>query len=595
MAEAPLSAGRLWRRSMLKYWPHYVVGGVALLLANISEVLVPKFIQWSIDVVGGRAAPAFVAGESGLSGAPALRLLAAWLCVALLAGFIGRIFWRQFLARRTHVAGRDLKVRMWRVLSFLPLRTLRGYPMGDLMNRAIGDWNASRAIHGFTLVLTLDICFMTTLAVACMVSIDPVLTLYCLAIFPFLPRLIVRLAKLEKRQHAAAQVQLGELSDRIAQSLSSVRLTRATGSEAQWQTRLTADATEYAARRFAVVRTAWRIFPLGAVPTLIAYGILLVLGVQKIRSGALSVGQFVALQSYVLMLQASLMDLGDCIGEWQRGFASLTRLAEIFNLQGIADRLRSRRLDPPVSTVGVELRLSRMTFSYDTEDVGKTDVLDSAPSSRPALDSVTLHVRPGEAVGIFGPIGAGKSTLLALAAGLIDPPSGTLTLDGADASTMSRDWFAANAALVPQRSFLFAGTIRGNLELDEKLADDVLWDVLRLVRLEGDVRAFPGGLDARIGEWGLNLSGGQKQRLALARALLRRRRLYLLDDCLSAVDAATEAAILEGLRLRIGSATLIQVAHRRSTLKSCDRLLILDRGRLTAGDGLLPAQSGASV
>src|SRR5690606_8305168 len=137
-----------------------------------------------------------------------------------------------------------------------------------------------------------------------------------------------------------------------------------------------------------------------------------------------------------------------------------------------------------------------------------------------------------------------------------------------------------NVTMVPQRSFLFAGSIRMNLVLDGTFSDEELWEVLELTRLAKDVRGFQEGLDTWIGEWGITLSGGQKQRLALARALLRPRRIFLLDDCLSAVDAVTEEEILSGMTQRLGTVSVVWVAHRLSTLKACARIFALDGGRL---------------
>lgn len=155
---------------------------------------------------------------------------------------------------------------------------------------------------------------------------------------------------------------------------------------------------------------------------------------------------------------------------------------------------------------------------------------------------------------------------------------------GTDARELAGEWIAQNVAMVPQRAFLFAGSIRYNLVLDEAFSEAELWHALHLVCLEDDFRAFPEGLDAWVGEWGINLSGGQKQRLALARALLRPRPIFFLDDCLSAVDAVTEEVILARLKSRLKQSTVLWVAHRLSTLKLCDRIFVLDAGRLAPVD-----------
>ena len=373
------------------------------------------------------------------------------------------------------------------------------------------------------------------------------------------------MAKREHDLHAIAQDKLGLLSDAVTQSLNTIRLQRATRSEALWQRRLHKEAREYSESRFAVVKTGWKIFPLAALPTLFAYAVLLFWGVQLVRRGQLTVGQFVALQSYVLMLQGPLGDMGDCIAEWQRGFASFSRIVEIFNLQSLADLWQGKTRIPERSDGSIEI--NQLSYSYGI-------------LSRSVLQKIDMFIAPGQHVGICGPVGAGKSTLLSLLAGLTEAPAGVIKIAGVDVHDLDRGWLAQNVAMVPQRAFLFAGTIRYNLELDDQFTDDQLWDVLKLVHLADDVRGFSDSLETWIGEWGINLSGGQKQRLALARTLLRQRPILLLDDCLSAVDAVTEEEILKGLRSRLGQATVIWVAHRMSTLKLCQSVYRLDKGVL---------------
>ena len=562
------TAGKLYLGTLRRHWLPYTTGIVALFSCSISEVMIPKFVQWALDLIGGRMSmlPEWLGAERSVA---TLNMLILSLLLVLLLGLLGRFGWRQLLARQTHVSGRDLKVHFWQVLRHLPLATFHEYSLGDLMNRATGDWNATRAIHGFTLVQSLDLIFFSVLSIASMIAIDWKLALACLVILPFLPRTIFKLARRERDQHEVAQDKLGELSDAVTQSLSTIRLQRATHSEALWEERLHREAREYSERRFAVVKTGWKIYPLAALPTLGAYAVLLYWGVHLVQIGQLSIGQFVAMQSYVLMLQGPLADMGDCIAEWQRGFASFGRMVEIFNLQALAERFLGKNALPEDQSP--RLSVNHLTFSYDDK-------------SRQVLKDVTLHVAPGEHIGIFGPIGAGKSTLLAVSAGLVEVAPGFVSLAGVDVHDLDRTWLAQHVTMVPQRAFLFAGSIRYNLELDQEFSEAELWRVLSLVRLDADVRSFPGGLDTWVGEWGINLSGGQKQRLALARALLRERSMILLDDCLSAVDAVTEEEILRGLRDRLRGATVIWVAHRMSTLKLCDQVYQLDAGVLSPFD-----------
>ena len=560
---------RLFLQNLRRYRGYYLSGILALLLTSLTEVLLPKFIQWSLDLLTSENAneqiPAFfIAANRGQT----LNVLVSALVGVLILGWIGRVGWRQILARQSHLAGHEVKTRMWNILKDQPLSLLERYSLGDLMNRATADWNKIRFIHGFTLVTAFDLIFFTILSVTSMLMIHPQLALLCLLMIPFLPRRIIRISRREYQQHQFAQVQLSHLSEIISQALKTIRLQRATASEGIWLDKLNREAEVYAARQFEVLNTGWRIFIWGALPCIFAYGILFTFGVTKIQAGELSIGAFIALQSYVLLLQTPLFELGSVISEWQTGFASYQRITELYDLEEkispTPDKLISEKFQPELA-----LELQSVSFSYD----GK----------RNALRDVSLTLPRGEKLGLLGPIGSGKSSLIHLVAGLLPIEQGSARIHGLPLGQSGRDWLTQQITLVSQKPFLFAGTIRYNLSPDGRCSEKELEDVLQCVELWDDIDQFPAGLDSWIGEWGINLSGGQKQRLALARALLKPAPILLIDDGLSAVDSLTEARILERLDRRLGQQTMIWAAHRASTLQLCHRILRMEDGQLLEG------------
>ncbi len=560
----PHNPYRLFLQNVRKHRLYYGIGTLAMLVTSISEVFLPKFIQWSLDLLSGQGTTPEIFGKGDSH--QLLNRLVGSLVVILLFGWIGRVGWRQILARQTHIAGHDIKTRIWSVLKDQPLSLLERYPLGDLMNRATADWNKTRFIHGFTLVTVFDLIFFSILAIGCMLAIDWQLALMCLACIPFLPLKIIRISREEYRLHQLAQEQLSALSDLISQFVTTVRLQRATASESVWLDRLSEDARTYAHRQFEVLKKGWQIFVLGAIPSLFAYGILFSFGLSKVQAGELSLGAFIALQSYVLLLQSPLFELGSVISEWQTGFASYQRITEIYDLEeaprSTSDALITSHYDPLLP-----LQIKDLTFAYpDAEN--------------PALSHLSLSLQKGEKVGIIGPIGSGKSTLLNLIAGLTETPLGHVWLQGLPLEKCGRDWLTRQVTLLTQKPALFAGSIRHNLSPEETASDEQMESALRAVELWDEVVELKSGLNSWIGESGINLSGGQKQRLALARALLKPAPIVLIDDGLSAVDAETEARILDHLQRRLKGQTVLWSAHRPSTLLHCDRLFRMEHGHL---------------
>jgi ATP-binding cassette subfamily B protein len=265
------------------------------------------------------------------------------------------------------------------------------------------------------------------------------------------------------------------------------------------------------------------------------------------------------------MLTWPMIALGWVVNLFQRGAASWARLTSILATAPAIHDLPGA-VDPEGAQGTIEIR--HLTFTYPG-------------AARPALSDINLIIPAGRTIALVGHTGAGKSTLLSLLLRLSDPPPGTVFLDGRDVREYTLPGLRRRFGVVPQETFLFSASVADNIAFGVESAspEDIAW-AARIAHLDGDVQGFPKGYNTMVGERGITLSGGQKQRTAIARAVLRRPTILLLDDCLSSVDTYTEEAILRELMAVMKSRTSVLVSHRVSTVRHADEIVVLDEGRV---------------
>lgn len=550
-----VGAGDLLQGWWRKRWISYAIGLTAMFITNVTEAFIPRVLADVVNIVTlWRTDPL----------APAtLTTACTTLLLILLAQAIGRRYYRLSLGQETHRAAAALKAAVWLRARYFPRERLeRDLSGGALMNVATGDVSSGRLIFGWTIIGVLDFLFLTTAAFVSMALIDLRITLICALAVLTLPFLTYRIATAEYRRHSATQALLSQLNDRIAQAVGSIKLQRLSQSERFWADRLTTIAEDYRRQRLGVVELSLRFVPLTGLPPIMCHLILFAVGIPAVLAGTITVGEFVALQGYIVLLQGPFAQIGPLISEWQRGRASLNRITDVLSIPadpGFAPPGAPPRPIPgaPVFTV----RNLHFTHTNSTHEL---------------FDGLTLTVLPGERIGITGPVGTGKTTLLEILAGHRRTFHGEVLLHGVDIRRYGYGELSSRVTLVEQRPFLFAESIRRNVLLDRTGTDTEVTTWLELAGLGHDIARFPRGIDTPLGEWGINLSGGQKQRLTIARALAARPEVLLLDDCLSAVDVRTEELILAGLHRALVGVTIVWVAHRTSTLRYCNRIVRFD-------------------
>jgi ABC-type multidrug transport system fused ATPase/permease subunit len=290
---------------------------------------------------------------------------------------------------------------------------------------------------------------------------------------------------------------------------------------------------------------------------------VLAVGVARVLRGDTLAGDVVTVAYLLTIVSFPIRSIGWLLGEFPRSVVGYRRVRSVLDATG---QMAYGDRSLPSAAPGAHLEVDALAYSYDAD--------------QPVLSGLSFGVEPGRTAALVGATASGKSTLTSLLTRLVDPDAGAVRIDGVDLRTLRRGELPESVAVVPQTAFLFDDTVRDNVTLGLAVGDDEVWHSLRTAQADGFVAALPQGLDTRLGERGTSLSGGQRQRISLARALVRRPRLLVLDDATSAVDPEVEARILEGLRHDGNGATLVVVAYRKATISLADEVLFLAGGRV---------------
>ena len=506
--------------------------------------------------------PAF--DEGATSGALLGLAVLAIVGVALLKilGILGRrlfagiMSYRLMAAYRRRVTGQYLR---------LPLSWHQRHPTGQLLSNANSDVEASWFFVA-PLPFACGAIVMIGITVAALVATDPLLAVVGLVVFPlvFVANYVYSRV-MSPRQQRAQQLR-AEVSEIAHESFDAALVVKTLGREDAEADRFRARATELRDGLVAVGRARGLFDPLmEALPNLGTLAVLLI-GAERVASGVTDPGELVAIAYLFTLLTLPIRAIGWVLADLPRAMAGFDRVAPVLAAEGETPHGPDAAAAPDGAA---ELAVRDVRFSF-------------ADAHRPTLTGVTFDVPAGRTLAVVGPTGSGKSTLAGLLVRLVDPADGSVLLDGVDLRRLREGEVSSQAAYVAQGTFLFDDTVRGNVTLGAPYDDEQIWTALRGAAADEFVAALPEGLDTRIGERGASLSGGQRQRLALARALVRRPRLLVLDDATSAVDPSVEARILDALRDAERPATVVVVAYRQATIALADEVVWMEHGRVLA-------------
>lgn len=543
-------------RYVKRHGLQYILGIAALFAVDLMNVYIPRYTGEITD--GLEAQTLDMDGVLGLI----LRILIFGAIVAL-----GRFFWRYFIFGASRSIEKEMRNDLFAHLETLSMRYYNEHKTGDLMAHFTNDLQSIRMFLGPTVITAFDATVMLVLVLGQMILyVDEKLT--CIAVLPLI--LIIFgdyfYGKLMHRRFIRKQKAFSDLTDQVQEAVSGIRVIKAFVQEHKELAAFAVTNKNNQEKNLSVVRLQALFVPLLDLIVGASSLLTLLYGGYLAIDGTISLGQFVAFNSYIGMLVWPMIAAGECITYVSQGLASLKRIMTISQEQpDIVDGPEVK----PVEHLEGDLVFDHLTFSYPGE------------SNAPALSDICLHVEKGSTLAVLGRTGSGKTTLANLLMRLYDVKSGMIRIDGHALKQIPLRVLRGDIAYVPQDNFLFSDTLENNIAFGVAEKDpETVRQAARDACIHDNIMDFPDNYQTMVGERGVTLSGGQKQRSSIARALLKNSPILILDDALSAVDTDTEEQILRNLKAnRQGKTTLI-IAHRISTIQNADHILVLDEGKI---------------
>jgi ATP-binding cassette subfamily B protein len=540
---------------MRRYRWDYLWGTLSCIATNAAAVQFPRVLGWAIDKLQNHQADH-----------KAILLFAGLLISISLIKGIFLYAQRWILIGISREIEFDVRNDLFSHLEKQDTGFYHHYRTGDVMARMTNDLNAVRMLLGPALMYSANTVFFTVFALYFLLRISPWLTLVALAPMPLASILIQYLGHRIHDRFERIQASFSEISSQAQENYSGARLIRAFAREDSQIGLFEKLNRQYIARSLRLVQLMGMLWPSLEFILGISMVITLLAGGHLVIENRITVGQFVEFNTYMILLIWPIIAVGWVVNLFQRGTASVQRIDELLKAEpAIDDRSADKSIRPDTVLQG-DIEFRNLNFSY---------------SDTPVLRDISLCIPAGSSMAIVGPTGSGKTTLVNLISRMYEAPAGSLLIDGRPVRDYPLAVLRHNIGMVPQETFLFSETIRENLAFGAPHASaEELLEAAEAAHIRLEFEEFPQGFETMVGERGVTLSGGQKQRAAIARALLRRPAILILDDALASVDTYTEERILGGLRNYTTNSTTILISHRVSTVRDADQIAVLDHGRI---------------
>lgn len=540
-----------------KYKWRYIIGVIWLIFVDVLQLILPRILKNITDSL-----------QSGQITHTLLLQYSGYVLVIGLGIAVGRFFWRIYIQGTSRLLEYHLRNKLFRHFQSLSTNFFNKHKTGDLMAHATNDINAVRMALGPGVVMVTDAFFITISAFIMMLKTTNIrLTLLALLPLPFLAFTVTKFGKMIHNRFKIVQEAFSKLTDKVQESFSGIRVVKSyVQEEADIQKFTTANKYNFD-MNVKLVRVWGLFFPLVQFISALSFILIMWVGGIQVISGSISLGDFVAFNSYLGLLVWPMMAIGWVINLIQRGAASMERINKILNQQPeITDS------KDVLNKTDIEGNIEFKNVSFKYPD-----------SNTYSLRNINLKIEKGKTLAIVGRTGSGKTTIVNLLLRLYNVNEGKILIDEIDINKIPLKTLRENIGYVSQNNFLFSSTIKENIAFafDGKIDDQLVINAAKISEIYDNIMDFPKKFNTVLGERGVTLSGGQKQRTAIARAIIKNPSILILDDSLSAVDTQTEEKILNNLKDIMKTRTTILIAHRISTVKKADEIIVLNEGVIT--------------
>ena len=541
-------------RFLKQYRFQVIAGPIFKLIEAIFELIVPLVMADMIDVGVANHDVHYIWQRGGL------------LIVLGLVGLASSLTCQTFASRASQGVGTDLRRELFHHINTLSYRELDRFGTPSLITRMTGDINQMQTAVAMLIRLVVRAPFLVIGAVVMAMRIDLQLSLVFLAIVPLMSLVLYLVMSRSVPFYKLIQRKLDRVSLITRENLSGARVVRAFRKQNDEQHRFDEACTDLAENSIHIGKLSAVLAPVSFVVMNAGMIAILWFGGQRVNGGSLTQGEVVAFINYMTQILIALVVVANLVVTFTKAAASAARINEIFDTKPSITDDGNSEVKPVAGAAKISFR--DVNFRY-------------YEGAALALKNISMEIPAGSLIGVIGGTGSGKSTLVSMIPRLYDVSSGSVLLDGTDVRNYPLTQLHEKVGMVPQGNQLFSGTVRENLQWRKPNASDTeLWEALTDAQAESFVRSLPEGLDSRVEQGGKNFSGGQQQRLTIARALVGEPEILILDDCSSALDYATDAALRKSLRRRAEHATVFMVSQRVSTVRGCDRILVMEDGEV---------------